>query len=495
MSQFSERIKADPVWQILQSFGSAIDAASKREDINAESIDNLERLKVVLTFCGKRLASADPYLMEPPPLAKINGAWTAAQAEIDKFAADGNVSHLATANTQADTVLRILSTVVAPVNLDDLGAIRESATAYRNTLNEYLEETTKTNSLLKNSSAEVLSRLTELGTEIFVEKQKISNALSDLQSQFAIGQTNRNAEFATAQAERQASNAASLSQVEKSFAEAQAERQAKYSQSLAEHQAQFTAAQEERVKSDNEAQTDRQAKFSSLMIDYAQKLSEQKTQFTTQMETSNRLAQEALAELKAGYEKSAQSILDEINMHRLQVEKLVGVIGNLGVTSGYQITANHARVALYIWQGLTVIALGGFVWVAQMIAFAPSTASGDQFMQGLATRVFLSIAIGVFAAYAASQAEKASVVERKNRKLALELEAVGPYIAPLPEDMQNKFRADLGERSFGVPEVDPKRHAEPARSPTSALDVLQSKELREGLEELVDKVLKARKTS
>lgn len=39
--------------------------------------------------------------------------------------------------------------------------------------------------------------------------------------------------------------------------------------------------------------------------------------------------------------------------------------------------------------------------------------------------------------------------ERRNRKLALELEAIGPYLAPLPEERQLEFRLALGDRTFG----------------------------------------------
>jgi hypothetical protein len=97
------------------------------------------------------------------------------------------------------------------------------------------------------------------------------------------------------------------------------------------------------------------------------------------------------------------------------------------------------------------------------------------FFQGLSTRVFLSLTVGVFAAYAAKQASNNLDIERRNRKLALELEALGPFIAPLPTEMQNKFRADLGERSFGIPDGDSKTPT--GRDPVTAMDML--KEVRE----------------
>jgi hypothetical protein len=487
MSVWDERIRANVIWQALETVGAVIDTASSKEGITAEAVDSLERLRAVLAFSGKRLAAVDPVLLEPSSLSKISAAWTAVQSELEAFSTDGAIAHLVTANESADVVLRALSAVLSPLTSDDLSTISESASAYRATLKRHLSESNRSNAILERTSTENLTKLAELAVEVAAERQKIATALTEHQSQFTVAQTTRASEFSTAQSERQVANAESNALLERSYAEAQSDRQSKHSVSVAEHQAQFTAAQEERARTDQEAQADRQTKFSTLMLDYAQKLSEQNTQFTSQAEAAKKQSQEELNQLKEAHEGSAQDILEQMNGHRRQIEKLVGVIGNLGVTSGYQVAANHARVALYVWQFLTVVALGGLISVAYIIAFTPNPAHGD-FVQGFATRIFLTIAIGVFAAYSASQADKASIAERKNRKLALELEAVGPYIAPLPEEMQNKFRADLGERSFGVPDGDSRKAAD--ASPATILDVLKSKELRELVDDALKRVLK-----
>ena len=233
-----------------------------------------------------------------------------------------------------------------------------------------------------------------------------------------------------------------------------------------------------------------------------------------------------LALLKSDYESSAKTILDQINTRKEEVEKLVGVIGNLGVTSGYQKVANLARWMLFLWQGLTVVAHGGMIFIAYQMAFpsphkvisiasdtsqnttltaststsklaenstlsaAPQTtvqtaptSSDSVFYQGLAIRIFLSITIGVFAAYAAKQASHFLEMERKNRKLALELEALGPYIAPLDKDKQDEFRLKLGDRSFGV--HDDTSHKVKSDDPVTAIDLMKPKEWGEAIASLV----------
>lgn len=80
--------------------------------------------------------------------------------------------------------------------------------------------------------------------------------------------------------------------------------------------------------------------------------------------------------------------------------------------------------------GITVVALVGLITIA-IVAFLP--AIGGAFSWGsFAGRVFISLTFGVLAAYAASQAGKYQKVERQNRRLALELEAIGPYYCSSP---------------------------------------------------------------
>jgi hypothetical protein len=73
---------------------------------------------------------------------------------------------------------------------------------------------------------------------------------------------------------------------------------------------------------------------------------------------------------------------------------------------------------------------------------------------------------------------------RRNRKLALELEALGPFLAPLPTELQDKFRLEIGDRSFGRQDLGLGRRGE--KSPATVVDVLSwSKEFREFVIEIV----------
>lgn len=480
MSEWINRIKGHQAWAGLAELGAAIDQALAREGIDSAAIDSLERVRAVLSFCGKRLASVDPVLLTPGPLGSLYNLLVSMKAAVLAFATDGNPANLTTANAQADDVLNALTHVSGISTSDDLTAISESASSYKATLERLLNEAQIANEKVKAGSAENLAKLTELAAEIAAEKQKIATAVSEYQTQFSTAQGTRATEFATAQTERQTS-----------YAAAQNERQEKFTATASANQALFSAAQELRAKEYTDAQTVRQTGFTTLVADYTQKLTEQNNQFIAERAEAVQKSTDLLKELSDQYAKKASTILDEINSHKGKVEKLVGVIGNLGVTSGYLLVANRAKNAMYLWQSLTVLALGFLVYLAYLMAFAPTMAE-SVFLQGIATRIFLAVTVGVFAAYAAKQADKASDMERRNRKLALELEAVAPFIAPLPDDMQAKFRVELGARTFVGNDGEGQKQSESGPSPVTVMDVLKSKESRDAFMEFV-KILQAHK--
>lgn len=160
----------------------------------------------------------------------------------------------------------------------------------------------------------------------------------------------------------------------------------------------------------------------------------------------------------------------------------MGVIGNLGVTSGYLRVANQAKWTMWIWQAVTVGSLATLSTLAYKTLGLLEGHDGQFNWGGFAGRALLLVSLGVIAAYSGTQADKLFGEERRNRKLALELEAIGPYLAPLPVEEQNKFRLQIGELSFGR---EPESHVH-RKSPASAIDLLNSKETKEFLKLIIE---------
>jgi len=491
MSTWTERIRTHDVWTQLEALGPVIDNAKLRAVFDIPATEGLERLRAVLRFCGKRLASADPDLVDPRPLASLVKSLMTARAELDAYIGDQNIAHITNANSQADDILAATASVLTTETLDDLTAISEAASTYRSLLESNLESVTTAQKEVATQIEANRNAIADLGDSVNAEKQRLQTIIAEQQSQFSVAQANRGTEFTAAQAERQTQYSAALTEMRTAFATeqtrqtndfaaTQTERQQKFSAATSDQQSGFSTAQDNRNREFADAQNERGQSFATLIAEQTKTLNEQQAEITSLREALTKSHTEALQGLRAKYEESAANILKAIDDRKQQVEKLVGVIGNLGVTSGYQKVANRAEKAVYVWQVLTVGALSGLIWVADLIAFS-TPVPGAPFYQGLSTRVFLSVAVGIFAGYAARQAKINMDIERRNRKLALELEAFGPFVAPLPIDMQNEFRRSLGERSFGVPDTDTVQSSKP--DPVTAVDLM--KEVRDLLGELL----------
>lgn len=517
MSQWAERIRIHRVWGLLESIGPAIDIALERESLTADAIDSLERLRAVLVFCGKRLAAADPLLVVPPVVENLANALTTLKANVDTFTSNGDVAQLNAANGQADGVLTHLVSVLGPVTADDLTVISEAASNYRATLGKYLKEALAFQQMLEAKQHANEAKITALESAITTEQQRVASLVTEQQSEFSKAQDKRASEFSAAQNDQ-------LS---------------KFTTATTEFQTQFSADQDSRKTSFSEFQRLASEKVATLTAEFTAQLSEHDKAYAEKEKTAADTYNSNLQELQNSYSKTAAGILEQIEIHKKNVESLVGVIGNLGVTSGYLKVANHARWMLYIWQFITIVALGCLIYVAALVAFpnektfispvdqpaqlvsnaqlakprvnedkgtlnkasnsikteavasvsvasAPSPES--DFYHGLVTRIFLALTFGIFAGYAGRQASHFMEIEKKNRKLALELEALGPFIEPLKQEDRDKFRVQVGDRSFGVPDhVVGKKEDDPV----TALAIMKSKEIQEFLTNLVKETVKA----
>lgn len=340
MSQWIDRINTHPVWNELKSLGLAIDHAVAREENVATVVDGLERIRTVLTFCGKRLAATDPVLIEPRALTGLANQLTPARLEIEAFVSNGNAAHVDAANARADEVLVALPSILAPIATDDLAVINASISSYRTTLEKNLQAALDWQEKLKEAIGANEVKVAALEATLTAEQQRLATLVLEYQTQFSTAQDKRASEFSTALTDQLT----------------------KYAANAAEQLTQFSKDQDARNSDYAASQITNQEKFAALITDYTQKLNAHDKDFTEKLEVADKAHATNLELLQTGYEGSAKEILEQIKVHRKDVENLVGVIGNLGVTSGYQKVANLARSMLFLWQFITVAALGAWSW-------------------------------------------------------------------------------------------------------------------------------------
>lgn len=432
MGFWVDRINSHSIWNQLETLGSSVDLALGRDDVTPNVYEGLNRVKSIVAFIGKRIAGTDSFLILPSTLDSLGSHLANVLAEIQAFVANGSEGHVTNANNNLDGGITYLAQIIGPSSAEDLRGLRAGTDSYRASLESNLRKAQETATTYRNDLAVLQEKISTLTVEVTAEKQRLTTLAS-------------------------------------------------------EHQSQFSSIQESRSKDFLDAQTLRQEKFATLIAEYTQKLSDQAADYIRQHEALEQKQKESLSSLSSVYQEAAADLLEKIQDHLKQVEKLVGVIGNLGVTSGYQKAAKEARWSAWVWQVIVIGSLGSIIVVAYK-AFIPLV-QGTFSWQSFAGRVFVSITVGLLAAYAISQADRYQQVERRSRKLALELEALGPFIQPLDIKEQEQFRLKIGERCFGVSNDMVDGHT--ANSPKSVVDVaLKSKDLND----LVLGIIKALKT-
>jgi hypothetical protein len=464
MSEWDRRIREHRVWNDMQALGPTLDSAAGIEGIEPEALDGVERLRSSLAFCGKRLAAADPSITVPNALEEVANGFSKAREEIEQFVSDQDIAHVRLANAQADRALLGVSQILSPESSEELGSLISAITQYRGTVEHNLSTSRMSADESRVKADSLRNELNELAATLLTEQQKLAQVVADYQRQFSEAQEKRGQDFA----------------------EAQHQAQQDLAKTVSDYQGQFSAAQDTRGKEFADAQGARQEKFSETVNAFSEHLTERDAEFARQGQVLLRESEERLAGLNTQYAERAETILKAVEEEKSRIEKLVGVIGNLGVTSGYLRNANHARSAMWFWQAITVVAMV----VLSVLAFRTlpllEDSKGLFNWGGFAGRVLLLGSLGVIAAYAGSQADKLFAVEKRNRKMALELEAIGPYLAPLPEEEQAKFRILIGDRSFGRDDDFGRR--ENKKSPATLLALLKSKEGKE-IKELLEAAL------
>jgi len=493
MNEWDQRIRDHRVWAEMNNLGPAIDAASAVDGLSPETAIDLERIRVVLTYCGKRLAAADPLITSPALLEEIAGKFSAINNELAAFVSDKNVAHVATANASLDASLTSITQLPGAYSAEELGALSSSVKAYREVVDKAIRSATKK---MDEADARLQAGLTTINSRLDESSSKTTAATESLQTvltQLSIAIQNEQAKVAQTASDQQGQFSVSQEARSKEFNDSMRASTQDLAKLVADYQGQFSTAQEVRSKEFSSSEVARQTKYTETLSEYTKKLADQDAEFTRQRNDSVASSIEMLTALRNQYEDKAGAILIKVVEHEQHVEKLVGVIGNLGVTSGYLRTANQAKYAMWMWQTLTVTALVTLSALAYKTLGLLESSDGAFNWGGFAGRVLLLTSLGVIAAYCGNQADKLFVDERRNRKVALELEAIGPFLAPLPTEDQNKFRIQIGDRSFGQEHdiAHPKHH----KSPASLIDLLKSKESKDLLDVIIEVAKKAKDTA
>lgn len=420
MTDHNNEVKHHAVWGSLIRLGTLADSVLQATD-NASDDDRISiaRLKAILEFTGKRLESSSPLLISINTLDLIASAANTASTQLENITTteatlspEQRRESVRLATQSMDGILPTVGSITTHINSDELGTIRSSSSLIALEMGSQLDR-------LRDAADAGIANLSQL----------IKTARNELES-------------LEQRVDSIAENANRIEQQVQQANDAHATECGKLINSIKEDT--------------NSWRTNRDIEASNMAARYDDEYIKTKAS----LEENVRSIREAEAAKCAEH-------LDAITKHRKEVEQLVGVIGNLGLTSGFQKEANYARNQSIFWHAATVLSMLFLIGIGLSSALNhPTTGrlpTADATSQNtnptidayavdwywLGSRVVLAVVVGVLSKYSATQADRYLSIQRGNRKLELELAALGPYLEPLPEDKRQEFRLMLGKRTFG----------------------------------------------
>lgn len=195
-------------------------------------------------------------------------------------------------------------------------------------------------------------------------------------------------------------------------------------------------------------ETQQQA-FSQAQQQHSRAIHQALDEMRQRHETSISALEDLEEEARANWKQEAQRLVDEIKGKREETKKLVDAVGAIGTSGGFgryaseqKETADEWRRRAF-WVGLAAV-VAGFVL---FLLLGEDVLSATE----LAGRIAIVGALGAVAAYSGHQSARHRHREELARKADLELAALEPYIALFDDDDKRAVKKEFAQRFFGQP--------------------------------------------
>lgn len=173
--------------------------------------------------------------------------------------------------------------------------------------------------------------------------------------------------------------------------------------------------------------------------DRAQKFQERLTDFSDSFDASHE-----------SYLERSDEVLTSLNTRKAEAERIVQVVGNIGVTGNYQIIAKKESDEANFWRWATVAVFGFGIAIAAstFVKYWDETINQEN-VWSIFIRLLYAIAITAPAWYTAKESARHRTNADRARQTELELASLGPFIALMPNDKQIEIREKLTPSYFG----------------------------------------------
>lgn len=187
--------------------------------------------------------------------------------------------------------------------------------------------------------------------------------------------------------------------------------------------------------------------FENIKSTHNQAFQNEKISYRKEIDEEKKIFKEELNKLKESIDDNTTNIVSKLNTKLSEAEKLVNIIGNVGVTGNYQNIANNHKSSADFWRYMAIIFMTIFsallVWT-----IVDLSSEGFNWIKSM-IRLIAAAALSYPATYAARESSKHRNLETINRNAELELASINPFIENLTEERKQLIKEKLAEKYFG----------------------------------------------
>lgn len=142
--------------------------------------------------------------------------------------------------------------------------------------------------------------------------------------------------------------------------------------------------------------------------------------------------------------EGSENIIKKLNDKLEESKKIVNIIGNIGVTGGYQKYAEYHKKQANLWRWISI----GFM-TSSVIYLAVTVNHLGKYEWHISLLRILSTLLFLYPAqYAANQSSKHREQEIYNNKMELDLAAINPFIELFDDEKKREIKEKLVEKYF-----------------------------------------------
>lgn len=380
-----EKFTSHPVFEKLEQLQQVLSSDSAKEKIPLQDATLFE---ATCKYVKDRLKLTLPILVQEPELNALAAEVDAVTVQLNTFLGNNNIGHVTNATNSINSVLNRIRNFPFPLSKGDFD-FSKSIAGFEQVATSSYKNLEAQNTNLQQSIKKAEEDLAAKQTQLAAIETKL--AAKELEIQNVL--TRYNTEF---EALKTAAN---------------------------------TGIEAEKKKFNEGVDADRKL---------------YKEQFDSDKEANKKVFEEQ----RAGFEKQSTDVITDLNTKLAEANKIVNIVGNVGVTGNYQNIANQNKkeADFFRWVALGFMAVMSILLIWSLIEISKN---GEFNLYKSLVRILMAAVLTYPAVYASRESTKHRKLETLNRNLELELASIGPFIELLPEDKKQKIKEELVNKYFG----------------------------------------------